>query len=160
MLTSTSTATSTAAATATSTSPRELAVMTRGGILAAAIAGAVVAVLHLATAGRYDFFVNELYFIVCGRHPAFGYVDQPPLIPLLSALTQLGGTNVWLLRVPAVLAAVALVPLTVAFAAPPQRHCFAHARRRALRSRSNPNRRAPRRSTRSLGGTSRTFRAR
>jgi hypothetical protein len=118
MLTSTSTATSTAAATATSTStsPRELAVMTRGGILAAAIAGAVVAVLHLATAGRYDFFVNELYFIVCGRHPAFGYVDQPPLIPLLSALTQLGGTNVWLLRVPAVLAAVALVPLTVAFA--------------------------------------------
>lgn len=81
-----------------------------------AIVGAVVAFLHLVTAGRYDLFVNELYFIVCGRHPAFGYVDQPPLIPLLSALTQLGGTHVWLLRLPAVLAAVALVPLTVAFA--------------------------------------------
>jgi 4-amino-4-deoxy-L-arabinose transferase-like glycosyltransferase len=77
---------------------------------------AVVAFAHLATAGRYDLFVNELYFIVCGRHPAFGYVDQPPLIPLLSALTQIGGTHVWLLRVPAVLAAVAIVPLTVAFA--------------------------------------------
>lgn len=90
--------------------------MTRAGIVAAAIVGAIVAVLHLATAGRYGFFVNELYFIVCGRHPAVGYADQPPLIPLLSALTQLGGTNLWLLRLPAVVAAVALVPLTVAFA--------------------------------------------
>jgi len=77
---------------------------------------AVVAVLHFMTAGQYDAFRNELYFIVCGRHPAFGYVDQPPLVPLLSAATQIGGVNIWLLRLPAVLAAVALVPLTVAFA--------------------------------------------
>jgi hypothetical protein len=90
--------------------------MTRGALWAAGVAAAVVAFAHLVTAGRYDLFVNELYFIVCGRHPAFGYVDQPPLIPLLSALTQIGGTHVWLLRVPAVVAAVALVPLTVAFA--------------------------------------------
>jgi 4-amino-4-deoxy-L-arabinose transferase-like glycosyltransferase len=78
--------------------------------------GGVVAIAHLLTAGRYDFFVNELYFIVCGRHPAFGYVDQPPLVPLLSALTQIGGTHVWLLRIWAVLAAALLVPLTVALA--------------------------------------------
>lgn len=90
--------------------------MTRGGLTAAAIVAAAVAIVHLATADRYGPFVNELYFIVCGRHPAFGYVDQPPLVPLLSALTQIGGTHVWLLRLPAVLAAVALVPLTVAFA--------------------------------------------
>jgi 4-amino-4-deoxy-L-arabinose transferase-like glycosyltransferase len=96
--------------------PRDTLFTTRGGLWAAGIAAAVVATAHLATAGRYDLFVNELYFIVCGRHPAFGYVDQPPLIPLLSALTQIGGTHVWLLRVPAVLAAVALVPLTVVFA--------------------------------------------
>jgi hypothetical protein len=96
--------------------PLRLPALTRGGLWAAGIAAAVVAVAHLATAGRYDLFVNELYFIVCGRHPAFGYVDQPPLIPLLSALTQIAGTNVWLLRVPAVLVAVALVPLTVMFA--------------------------------------------
>jgi len=90
--------------------------MTRAASWAAWSVAAVVAVLHLATAGRYDAFVNELYFIVCGRHPAFGYVDQPPLVPLISAVTQLAGTNIWLLRLPAVAAAVFLVPLTVAFA--------------------------------------------
>jgi hypothetical protein len=72
--------------------------------------------LHLVVAGRYDIFRNELYFIVCGRHPDFGYVDQPPLIPLISAATQLFGENIWLLRLPAALAAAALVPLTAEFA--------------------------------------------
>ncbi len=77
---------------------------------------AITCLLHLAFAGRYDFFRNELYYIVCGRHPAFGYADQPPLVPLLAAATQLFGLSVWLLRVPAALAAAALVPLTAAFA--------------------------------------------
>jgi 4-amino-4-deoxy-L-arabinose transferase-like glycosyltransferase len=74
-----------------------------------------VGLLHLVVAGRYDIFRNELYFIDCGRHPDFGYVDQPPLIPLLAAATQLFGDNVWLLRIPGVIAAAALVPLTSSF---------------------------------------------
>jgi 4-amino-4-deoxy-L-arabinose transferase-like glycosyltransferase len=90
--------------------------VSRGAQWAAWSVAAVVAVVHFAVAGQYDAFRNELYFIVCGRHPAFGYVDQPPLIPLLAAATQLGGINVVLLRVPAALAAALLVPLTVAFA--------------------------------------------
>jgi Dolichyl-phosphate-mannose-protein mannosyltransferase len=77
---------------------------------------ALAGLLHLAVAGRYDIFRNELYFIVCGRHPAFGYADQPPLVPLIAAATQLFGDNVWLLRLPGALAAIALVPLSAAFA--------------------------------------------
>ncbi|HEY1654025.1 MAG TPA: glycosyltransferase family 39 protein [Candidatus Tumulicola sp.] len=90
--------------------------MNRSMWLAAALVGAAVALAHLVNAGGYGIFANELYFIVCGRHPAFGYVDQPPLLPLIAAATQIGGTNAWLLRLPAVLAAVALVPMTVALA--------------------------------------------
>lgn len=90
--------------------------MSRGTKWAAWSVAAVVAALHFAVAGQYDAFRNELYFIICGRHPAFGYVDQPPFVPLLAALTQAGGIHVWLLRLPAVIAAIALVPLTVAFA--------------------------------------------
>jgi hypothetical protein len=77
---------------------------------------AVVAIVHLMVAGQYDVFRNELYFIICGRHPAFGYVDQPPLVPLLAAATQAFGIHIWLLRLPAVIAAVLLVPLTVGLA--------------------------------------------
>jgi 4-amino-4-deoxy-L-arabinose transferase-like glycosyltransferase len=28
---------------------------------------------------------DEMYYVVAGQHPAFGYVDQPPLTPILSA---------------------------------------------------------------------------
>ena len=72
--------------------------------------------VHVAVAGRYDFFRNELYFLVCGWRPAFGYVDLPPLVPLIAAATQIFGESVWLLRLPAALAAAALVPLTAALA--------------------------------------------
>jgi Dolichyl-phosphate-mannose-protein mannosyltransferase len=89
--------------------------MSKGMQWAAWSVAAVVAIVHLMTAGQYDLFRNELYFIVCGWHPAFGYVDQPPLVPLLAALTWMGG-HVWLVRLPAVLAAVLIVPLMVIFA--------------------------------------------
>jgi 4-amino-4-deoxy-L-arabinose transferase-like glycosyltransferase len=90
--------------------------MSKGASWAAWSVAAVVAIVHFAVAGQYDIFRNELYFIVCGRHPAFGYVDQPPLVPLIAAATQWGGIHPWLLRLPAVLCAIFIVPLTVYFA--------------------------------------------
>jgi 4-amino-4-deoxy-L-arabinose transferase-like glycosyltransferase len=76
----------------------------------------LVGLVHAATAGRYDAQRNELYFLACGWHPDFGYVDQPPLVPLIAAATQVFGVNIWLLRLPATLAAVGLVLLCAAFA--------------------------------------------
>jgi len=75
-----------------------------------------VGILHLAIGGRYDAQRNELYFLVCGWHPDFGYVDQPPLVPLIAAATQIFGINIWLLRLPAAIAAVGLVFVCAAFA--------------------------------------------
>lgn len=72
-------------------------------------------VLHAAFANRYDVFRDELYFIVCGRHPDFGYADQPPLVPLLSAALYAFGHQTWLLRLPCVLAAAVLPWLAVKF---------------------------------------------
>jgi hypothetical protein len=66
----------------------------RGAAWAAWSVAAIVAIVHFAVAGQYDAFRNELYFIICGRHPAFGYVDQPPLVPLLAALTQSAGIRI------------------------------------------------------------------
>jgi 4-amino-4-deoxy-L-arabinose transferase-like glycosyltransferase len=75
----------------------------------------LVGLMHAATAGRYDAQRNELYFLACGWHPDFGYVDQPPLVPLIAATTQAFGVNIWLLRLPATIAAVGLVFLAASF---------------------------------------------
>jgi 4-amino-4-deoxy-L-arabinose transferase-like glycosyltransferase len=63
--------------------------------------GAVVGViaLHLATNGTLGFHTDELYYLDSGRHPALGYVDFPPVVPLLARLeTALLGISPWTLR--------------------------------------------------------------
>jgi hypothetical protein len=69
------------------------------------VAAFVVFVVHAAANPHYGYFRDELYFIICGFHPAFGYVDQPPIAPLLAAGTQLFGHSLFALRlVPAAFA--------------------------------------------------------
>src|SRR5215467_6654957 len=43
---------------------------------------------HLYFNNRYGYFRDEFDYIACGNHPAWGYVDQPPLIPFLTHLCQ------------------------------------------------------------------------
>ena len=67
--------------------------------------------LLLAVAGAYGFHRDELYFILAGRHPALGYVDQPPLTPLVSAAAAglLGVTPLAVRILPALTAAACVV---------------------------------------------------
>jgi len=77
-----------------------------------AIAAGLV-VLELAVAGRYGFHRDELYFLACARHLAWGYVDQPPLVPAVAKLaTALFGPSVVGIRVLPALAGGAAVVFT------------------------------------------------
>src|SRR5260370_12473558 len=75
--------------------------------------GAVALLVHLVTNGRYGYLRDELYYIACGRHLAFGYVDQPPLSILLLRLSQsLLGDSLFGIRLLPALAGAAAVALT------------------------------------------------
>lgn len=77
-----------------------------------AISGAVTSLL-LAVAGAYGYHRDELYFLQAGRHLAFGYVDQPPLTPLMArAATELFGPSLVGIRLMSALAAGLVVVLT------------------------------------------------
>lgn len=69
--------------------------------------------LNAAFLTRYDYFRDELYYLACAQHLAWGYVDQPPLSIALLALTRaLFGDALFAIRFPAVLAGAAAVVLT------------------------------------------------
>jgi hypothetical protein len=44
--------------------------------------------LHFLTNGRYGYFRDEFYYIACGEHLDFGYVDHPPLIAVIARITR------------------------------------------------------------------------
>ncbi|MGA8533184.1 MAG: glycosyltransferase family 39 protein [Candidatus Tumulicola sp.] len=75
---------------------------------------ALAAIVHGATADRYGFFRDELYFIACSKHLAWGYPDQPPLVALAAWLSAPAGYNLIALRALPVTAAALTVYFAVA----------------------------------------------
>ncbi len=86
------------------------------------VIAAVFVAVELAVSGRYGFQQDELYFIEAGRHLAFGYVDQPPLAPLLTRITDIFGVSPTAVRV-----IPALVGGALAVAAAKSRRCSGRA---------------------------------
>ena len=59
---------------------------------AGAIATGITAIkllLHLYAGRHYGYYVDELYYLACADHLAWGYVDQPPLIALIARTVRL-----------------------------------------------------------------------
>jgi len=54
---------------------------------------------QMLTAARYGYFRDELYYLDCARHLAWGYVDQPPLIALIAWMERhVTGDSLYSLR--------------------------------------------------------------
>jgi len=81
-------------------------------VIGAALA-LLAALIHLATSARYGYFRDELYFIACSKHLAWGYVDQPPLVAVAAWLAGPAGYALVALRALPVLAAACTVWLAV-----------------------------------------------
>jgi len=96
------------AAPATSGSSR----LTSGTTIVLSIA-AIRLVLYCIAGRNYGYFRDELYYLACGEHPAWGYVDQPPIIGWMAWLLQHTiGTSLYALRLLPALADTASIVLS------------------------------------------------
>jgi hypothetical protein len=65
----------------------------RAALILAALFGTLTFLIHFVSSlwGShlgYGFFRDELYYLVCGHHLAWGYVDQPPLVALQARIAE------------------------------------------------------------------------
>ncbi len=78
---------------------------------------AVKFLFHFLTARLYGFFIDELYFLACGQHLAWGYIDMPPLTAFQAWLTRhLFGDSPYSIRLFPALAGAGLVLVAAAIA--------------------------------------------
>ena len=87
-----------------------------GLLIVMAVALAKLA-FHCYFNNRYDYFRDEFDYMACGNHPAWGYVDQPPLIPFLIHIWRaIGGDSLRSIRFIPALASSLLVVQTAVLA--------------------------------------------
>jgi len=77
---------------------------------------ALKVILHLITISRYGYFRDELYFLDCGRHLDWGYVDCAPLVAIYAKIGLLLGGSLPAIRLLPLVAGGAMVWLTVMLA--------------------------------------------
>lgn len=86
-----------------------------GGLALVSFLALAKLAVHLATTGMfgYSYFVDELYYLACSEHLAWGFVDMPPLFPAITALIRaVLGDSLFALRVLPAVAGAALVLMT------------------------------------------------
>jgi hypothetical protein len=68
---------------------------------------------HVLVGDNYGYFRDELYVLAMSQHPAFGYVDVPPLVPWITALPRLlTGNALWAIHVISALVCAGTIILT------------------------------------------------
>ncbi len=74
-------------------------------------------ILQIATAWNYGIFRDEMYFLDCGNHLAFGYVDHPPMVALAARIgSSVFGNSILAVRLIPAFAGAALVLIMAAMA--------------------------------------------
>jgi len=69
--------------------------------------------LHILTAARYGIFRDEMYYVACSEHLAWGYVDHPPMNVFIAWVArQVFGDSPLALRLLPAIAGAALVWMT------------------------------------------------
>src|SRR4051812_11103391 len=81
-------------ATATSTVVRPTDYSLRSALVLALIFAGIKLALHIATNLweahiGYGYFRDEFYYLICGRHLAWGYVDHGPIVALQARFSEL-----------------------------------------------------------------------
>lgn len=75
------------------------------------ISGLTFLLIYISTFIKgYGYFIDEFYYIACANNPAAGYVDHPPLAPLLLTMFQfVFGNSLYVIRIVPALAQSAAV---------------------------------------------------
>jgi len=78
----------TSTAISVSSPPAKAPGFLKDGMLIVLLVALAKLVLHCIFNNRYGYFRDEFDYLACGNHLAWGYVDQPPLIPFLARVSR------------------------------------------------------------------------
>jgi len=68
---------------------------------------------HVLIGDNYGYFRDELYVLAMSHHPAFGYVDVPPLVPWITLIPRLlTGNALWTIHLISALVCAGTIILT------------------------------------------------